>query len=49
MTEPRRSKRFSPSAVTEKLIPVLLAVLLLSLLAVIVIVALSLLGVIPSA
>ena len=47
--ENRRSKRFSPSAITEKLIPVLLAILVLALLAVLVIVGLSLLGVTPSA
>jgi hypothetical protein len=49
MTRPLRSKRFSPSTVTEKLVPVLLAALLLTLLAVLVIVVLALFGVIPSA
>ena len=49
MPEPRRSKRFSPSSITENLVPVFLVVLLLVLLAVIVIIVLSLLGVIPSA
>lgn len=49
MSESRRSKRFHPSSVTEKLVPILLTVLLLALLAVLVIVALALLGVIPSA
>jgi hypothetical protein len=41
MSESRRSKRFRPSSVAEKLVPILLAVL--------VIVVLALLGVIPSA
>ncbi|MBI5944963.1 MAG: hypothetical protein HY864_11390 [Chloroflexi bacterium] len=49
MSELRRSKRFSPSVVTEKLVPVFLTVLLLVLLAVIVIIALSLIGATPSA
>lgn len=48
MSESRRSKRFRPSSVTEKLVPVFLVVLLLILLAVLVIVVLALLGVIPS-
>ena len=45
----RRSKRFSPSAITEKLVPILLAVLVFVLLAVLVIIGLSLLGGTPSA
>ena len=49
MPEPRRSKRFTPSSITENLVPVLLAVLLLVLLAVLIIIGLSLLGVIPPA
>ena len=49
MSELRRSKRFFPSVMTEKLVPVFLAVLLLVLLAVIVIVVLSLIGATPSA
>lgn len=49
MSESRRSKRFRPSSVTEKFVPILLILLLLALLAVIVIVVLALLGVIPSA
>jgi hypothetical protein len=38
------SKRFSPSFMTEKLIPVLLVFLILALLAVVLILALALLG-----
>lgn len=49
MPEPRRSKRFSPSSITENFVPAFLILLLLVLLAVIAIVVLSLLGVIPSA
>ena len=49
MPEPRRSKRFSPSSITEKLVPVFLVVLLLTLLAVFIIIGLSLMGVIASA
>ena len=49
MPEPRHSKRFSPSFVTEKLIPVLLVMLIVVLLAVFVIIGLSLMGGTPSA
>jgi len=49
MPEPRRSKRFSPSSITENLVPIFLVILLLVLLAVIVIVVLSLFGMIPTA
>jgi hypothetical protein len=49
MPKYRSSKRFSPSSITEKFVPVLLVVLLLTLLAVLVIIGLSLFGVIPSA
>jgi ABC-type lipoprotein release transport system permease subunit len=49
MPKLNRSKRFSLSAVTEKLIPVVLSVLLLVLLAVVALVLLSLAGIIPSA
>jgi hypothetical protein len=42
MPAPRRSKRFHPNTVTEKLVPLLLVILVLTLLAVVVIVALSL-------
>ncbi|MBI5838942.1 MAG: hypothetical protein HZB19_02460 [Chloroflexi bacterium] len=49
MPETRRSKRFSPSGLTEKLVPVLLVILVLALLGVLVIVGLSLLGITPSA
>ena len=45
----RKSKRFSPSTLTEKLIPVFLVILVLILLAVIIILALALLGIFPSA
>jgi hypothetical protein len=48
MTEPRRSKRFSPSSFTEKLVPVFLIMLVLILLAVLVIIVLSLFGATPS-
>ena len=44
----RSSKRFRPSAWTEKLIPVLLAVLVLALLATLVIIGLSLFGQMPA-
>jgi len=49
MSEPRHSRRFTPSSVTEKLVPVFLVVLLLTLLAVLIIIGLSLLGVIAPA
>lgn len=49
MSGSRQSKRFSPSTLTEKLIPVFLVVLVLALLAVIIILALALLGIFPSA
>ncbi len=42
------SKRFKPSAWTEKVIPVLLAVLVLALLATLVVIGLSLFGVTPA-
>ena len=45
----RQSKRFAPSALTEKIIPVLLVILVLALLSVIVIVALSFAGYFPFA
>ena len=44
----RQSKRFSPSVLTEKIIPVLLVILVLSLLAVVIILVLALLGAFPS-
>ena len=44
----RQSKRFSPSVLTEKIIPVLLVILVLSLLAVVIILVLALLGTFPS-
>jgi hypothetical protein len=46
---PKRSTRFSPSALTEKLVPIVLAILALLLLGSLVIIGLSLLGVTPSA
>ena len=49
MPEHRHSKRFSPSSVMEKLVPVLLFLLVVALLIVLVIIGLSLLGVTPSA
>ena len=49
MPGPRQTKRFSPSILTEKLIPVFLVLLVLALIAVIVIIALALLGIFPSA
>lgn len=49
MPAPRRSRRFIPSSITEKLVPVFLVALLLTLLAVLIIIGLSLLGVIASA
>ena len=49
MTKPNSSKRFEPSAVSEKLVPVLLGLLLLVLLSVFVIIGLSLMGGSPSA
>ncbi len=45
----RQSKRFSPSVLTEKLIPVLLVILVLSLLAIVIILALALFGIFHSA
>jgi hypothetical protein len=48
MSGPRQSKRFSPSTLTEKVIPVFLVLLVLALIAVIVIIALALLGIFPS-
>ena len=49
MPEPRHSKRFSPSFITEKLIPILLVLLILVLLAVFIIIGLSLFWGAPSA
>ena len=48
MPEHRHSKRFSPSSVIQKLVPVLLVVLVFVLLIVLVIIGLSLLGATPS-
>ncbi len=44
-----RSKRFKPTLVTEKIVPVLLVILLVILLAVFVVIGLSLAGVFPAA
>ena len=44
MPEPRRSRRFHPNTLTEKIVPVVLIVLLLILTAVLVIIVLSLAG-----
>lgn len=44
-----RSTRFSPSVLTEKLVPVVLAILVLVLIGSLVIIGLSLFGVTPSA
>jgi hypothetical protein len=43
-----KSKRFTPNAVTEKIVPVLLVLLLLILLGVFVVIGLSLAGVFPA-
>ena len=48
MSGSRQSKRFSPSVLTEKIIPVLLVILVLTLVAVVIILALALLGIFPS-
>ena len=45
----KTSKRFTPSAWTEKLVPVLLALLVLALLVTLVITGLAILGVTPGA
>ena len=49
MAANQHSKRFSPTAITEKIVPILLVFLLIVLLSVIVIVGLSLIRVIPTA
>jgi hypothetical protein len=49
MASTHRSKRFNPNMVTEKIVPVLLAILLIALLVVFVIVGLSLAGFFPTA
>jgi len=49
MPKYRSSRRFSPSSILEKLVPVFLVILLLTLLIVFIIIGLSLLDVIPSA
>lgn len=45
----KSSRRFRPSAITEKLVPILLVVILLGLLAVLVVTGLALLGFTPGA
>jgi hypothetical protein len=42
MPEPRRSRRFDPNVITEKIVPLLLVVLLLILLMVLIMTGLSL-------
>jgi hypothetical protein len=49
MSVTRRSKRFNPNTITEKIVPALLVILLVILLAVFVIIGLSLTGAVPSA
>jgi hypothetical protein len=49
MTDRRLSKRFKPSAWTERLVPILLALLALALLATLIVVGLAVLGVTPGA
>ena len=44
---PKKSQRFAPSALTDKLVPVALGLILLGLLAVLVLVGLSVLGITP--
>lgn len=49
MPEQPRSKKFSPTFVTEKLVPALLILLLIILLTVFIVIGLSSFGVIPTA
>lgn len=49
MDSKRPSKRFKPSALTERLVPLVLVLLALALLATLVIVVLAVLGVTPGA
>jgi len=49
MANKRPSKRFEPSAWTERLVPILLALLALALLAILVVVVLAVLGLTPGA
>lgn len=49
MSTNQHSRRFNPNTLTEKIVPVLLALLVVVLLAVFVIIGLSLMGMIPSA
>ena len=44
----RASKRFKPSRLSERLVPILLVILLIGLSATLLIVVLSMLGIIPS-
>jgi hypothetical protein len=48
MADASRSKRFKPTLVTEKIVPVVLVLLLVILLAVFVVIGLSLTGVFPA-
>lgn len=47
MTPPQRSRRFKPSRLAARLVPVLLVILALALLVTIIIVVLSVVGVMP--
>ena len=47
MADKRPSKRFTPSAWSERLVPILLVLLALALLAILVVVGLAVLGVTP--
>lgn len=49
MSATKRSKRFIPNTVTEKIVPILLVILVVALVSVFVVIGLSLMGVIPSA
>jgi hypothetical protein len=49
MGETSRSKRFKPTLVTEKIVPILLVILLVFLVTVFVVIGLSLAGVFPAA
>ena len=49
MSVTRRSKRFNPNTITEKIVPALLVILLVILMAVFVIIGSSLIGALPLA
>ncbi len=48
MSAPHRSRRFTPNAFTEKIVPILLLILVLVLLAVLIIIGWSLVGSVPA-